>query len=237
MVINDQFYKMKLLLVDDEEDIRTILEYNLSKIKLKIQSAKNSYEALSKFESFKPDIVILDIMMAGSDGIEICKQMRAINSSCFILMFSASADDYTKIKAYEAGCDDFVSKPVNIQILTKKIKAIQTRLENKAYPTSSITTLLKEKIELNNIVIDLESYSVYVDGTEFELPKKQFELLVILAKNPNKVHTREKIYDQIWGDTIVSERTIDVHVTRIRNKLNINCIKSVKGVGYKMITE
>ena len=230
---------MKLLLVDDEEDIRTLLEYNLSKIKLNIESAKDSFEALRKFERFQPDIVILDIMMAGQDGIEICKEIRAKNTSCFILMLSASADDYTKIKAYEAGCDDFVAKPTNIQLLTKKIEAIQSRLKKKDSTIAVSKPSEKEqtRIEINNILIDLESYTVFVDNVMYELPKKQFELLVILAKKPDKVHTREKIYDLIWGDTIVSERTIDVHVTRIRNKLNISCIKSVKGVGYKLVTE
>jgi two-component system alkaline phosphatase synthesis response regulator PhoP len=230
---------MKLLLVDDEEDIRTLLEYNLSKIKLNIESAKDSFEALIKFERFQPDIVILDIMMAGLDGIEICKEIRAKNTSCFILMLSASADDYTKIKAYEAGCDDFVAKPTNIQLLTKKIEAIQSRLKKKESTIAVSKPSEKEhsRIEINNILIDLESYTVFVDNVMYELPKKQFELLVILAKKPDKVHTREKIYDLIWGDTIVSERTIDVHVTRIRNKLNISCIKSVKGVGYKLVTE
>jgi two-component system alkaline phosphatase synthesis response regulator PhoP len=230
---------MKLLLVDDEEDIRTLLEYNLSKIKLNIESAKDSFEALIKFERFQPDIVILDIMMAGQDGIEICKEIRAKNTSCFILMLSASADDYTKIKAYEAGCDDFVAKPTNIQLLTKKIEAIQSRLKKKDSTIAVSKPSEKEhsRIEINNILIDLESYTVFVDNVMYELPKKQFELLVILAKKPDKVHTREKIYDLIWGDTIVSERTIDVHVTRIRNKLNISCIKSVKGVGYKLVTE
>ncbi|MDA8934409.1 response regulator transcription factor [Flavobacteriales bacterium] len=230
---------MKLLLVDDEEDIRTLLEYNLSKIKLNIESAKDSFEALIKFERFQPDIVILDIMMAGQDGIEICKEIRAKNTSCFILMLSASADDYTKIKAYEAGCDDFVAKPTNIQLLTKKIEAIQSRLKKKDSTIAVSKPSEKEhsRIEINNILIDLESYTVFVDNVIYELPKKQFELLVILAKKPDKVHTREKIYDLIWGDTIVSERTIDVHVTRIRNKLNISCIKSVKGVGYKLVTE
>jgi len=230
---------MKLLLVDDEEDIRTLLEYNLSKIKLNIESAKDSFEALIKFERFQPDIVILDIMMAGQDGIEICKEIRAKNTSCFILMLSASADDYTKIKAYEAGCDDFVAKPTNIHLLTKKIEAIQSRLKKKDSTIAVSKPSEKEhsRIEINNILIDLESYTVFVDNVMYELPKKQFELLVILAKKPDKVHTREKIYDLIWGDTIVSERTIDVHVTRIRNKLNISCIKSVKGVGYKLVTE
>lgn len=230
---------MKLLLVDDEEDIRTLLEYNLSKIKLNIESAKDSFEALIKFERFQPDIVILDIMMAGQDGIEICKEIRAKNTNCFILMLSASADDYTKIKAYEAGCDDFVAKPTNIQLLTKKIEAIQSRLKKKDSTIAVSKPSEKEhsRIEINNILIDLESYTVFVDNVRYELPKKQFELLVILAKKPDKVHTREKIYDLIWGDTIVSERTIDVHVTRIRNKLNISCIKSVKGVGYKLVTE
>lgn len=230
---------MKLLLVDDEEDIRTILEYNLSKIKLNIQTAKNSAEALLKFENFKPDIVILDIMLPGQDGIEICNEIRSNNSACFILMLSASADDYTKIKAYEAGCDDFVSKPINIQLLIKKIEAIQSRIGKNS--TSILAPLPtqkeKSKIEINNILIDLESYLIYVDGKQFELPKKQFELLVFLAERPDKVHTREKIYDLMWGDSIVSERTIDVHITRIRHKLNISCIKSVKGIGYKIITE
>ena len=155
---------MKLLLVDDEEDIRTLLEYNLSKIKLNIESAKDSFEALSKFERFQPDIVILDIMMAEQDGIEICKEIRAKNTSCFILMLSASADDYTKIKAYEAGCDDFVAKPTNIQLLTKKIEAIQSRLKKKDSTIAVSKPSEKEhsRIEINNILIDLESYTVFV---------------------------------------------------------------------------
>tara|TARA_B110000858_G_C17734067_1_gene441615 strand:+ start:137 stop:829 length:693 start_codon:yes stop_codon:yes gene_type:complete len=229
---------MKLLLIDDEEDIRTFLEYNLSKLNLEIQTAKNSQEALSKYKSFSPDIVILDIMMTGLDGIETCKEIRLLNLHSYIVMLSASSDDYTKIKAYEAGCDDFVGKPINIQLFTKKIQAIKSRLEKNNFSVPSISKKTNNyNLEINNIRINLETYTVFVGDKPHNLPKKQFELLTMLADNPDKVHTREKIYDQIWGDTIVNERTIDVHITRIRNKLEIDCIKSVKGVGYKLVTD
>lgn len=228
---------LKLLIIDDEEDIRTILTYNLSKLNIEIETATDGLMGLEKIRSFKPDIIILDIMMSGKDGIDLCRDIRSNKLDSFVLMLSASGDDYTKIKAYEAGCDDFANKPINIQLLTKKIDAIKNRLENKR-PTNKIFSPQAEtsnEIKINNdISIDLDSYLVDVKGEKHELPKKQFALLVMLAKNPNKVLTREKIYEQIWGDTIVSERTIDVHITRIRNKLKIDCIKSVKGVGYKI---
>jgi two-component system alkaline phosphatase synthesis response regulator PhoP len=178
--------------------------------------------------------------MDGIDGIELCKKLRKINPSIYILMISASSDDYTKIKSYEAGCDDFVGKPIKMKLLVNKIKAIQSRLikspeivehtlNNYSNPASNSI------IEINDIRIDLDSYIVHVGDKKCELPKKQFELLVMLAKKPNKVFTREKIYDQIWGDSVVGERTLDVHITRLRNRLGVNFIKSIKGVGYKII--
>lgn len=231
---------MKILVVDDENDIRTILDYNLKLNGFNVKCAKGGEEALELNETFLPAIVILDIMMDGIDGIELCKKLRKINPSIYILMLSASSDDYTKIKSYEAGCDDFVGKPIKIKLLVNKIKAIQSRLikspeivehslNNYSNPASNSI------IEINDIRIDLDSYIVHVGDKKCELPKKQFELLVMLAKKPNKVFTREKIYDQIWGDSVVGERTLDVHITRLRNKLGVNFIKSIKGVGYKIV--
>ena len=231
---------MKILVVDDENDIRTILDYNLKLNGFNVKCAKGGEEALELNEEFLPTIVILDIMMDGIDGIELCKKLRKINPSIYILMLSASSDDYTKIKSYEAGCDDFVGKPIKMKLLVNKIKAIQSRLikspeivehtlNNYSNPASNSI------IEINDIRIDLDSYIVHVGDKKCELPKKQFELLVMLAKKPNKVFTREKIYDQIWGDSVVGERTLDVHITRLRNRLGVNFIKSIKGVGYKIV--
>ena len=231
---------MKILVVDDENDIRTILDYNLKLNGFNVKCAKGGEEALELNEEFLPTIVILDIMMDGIDGIELCKKLRKINPSIYILMLSASSDDYTKIKSYEAGCDDFVGKPIKMKLLVNKIKAIQSRLikspeivehtlNNYSNPASNSI------IEINDIRIDLDSYIVHVGDKKCELPKKQFELLVMLAKKPNKVFTREKIYDQIWGDSVVGERTLDVHITRLRNRLGVNFIKSIKGVGYKLV--
>ena len=227
---------MKILVVDDENDTRTILDYNLKLNGFNVKCAKNGEEALELNDAFLPTIVILDIMMDGIDGIELCKKLRKINPSIYILMLSASSDDYTKIKAYDAGCDDFVAKPMKMKLLINKIKAIKSRLnkslqieENNSNPTSNSI------IEINDIRIDLDSYEVHVGDKKCELPKKQFELLVMLAKKPNKVFSRDKIYDEIWGDSVVGERTLDVHITRLRNRLGVNVIKSIKGVGYKIV--
>ena len=229
---------MKLLLVDDEEDIRTFLEFNLAKLKLNVQTAIDGQEAFDKFKSFQPEIVVLDVMMPEIDGIELCKKIRYYNTQTYILMLSASSDDYTKIKAYEAGCDDFVGKPINIQLFSKKINAISSRIKRQENPSSDSSLIADENvIDLSDIKIDLEKYTIQVKDKEYELPKKQFELFLLLARRPNKVFSREKIYNKIWGDTIVSDRTIDVHITRIRNKLKIDCIKSVKGVGYKFVLD
>ena len=227
---------MKILVVDDENDIRTILDYNLKLNGFNVKCAKNGEEALELNETFLPSLVVLDIMMDGIDGIELCKKLRKINPSIYILMLSASSDDYTKIKSYEAGCDDFVGKPIKMKLLINKIKAIESRL-NKSLKTEEHNSNQTSNsiIEINNIRIDLDSYMVHVGDKIFELPKKQFELLLMLAKRPNKVFTRDKIYDQIWGDSVVGERTLDVHITRLRNRLGVNYIKSIKGVGYKII--
>ena len=227
---------MRLLIADDEEDIRTILKYNLSKLDMSIETAKDGIEALDKIKWFKPELLILDIMMGGKDGIDLCREIRSHQIQSFILMLSASSDDYTKIKAYEAGCDDFVNKPININLFVKKVAAIKRRLEQQAPTFAEIPIENKPlQLQIGKLKIDLESYLIYLNDQTYELPKKQFELLVMLAQKPNKVYTRAQIYEHIWGDTIVSERTIDVHITRIRNKLNIDCIKSVKGVGYKIV--
>ncbi len=229
---------MKLLLVDDDEDIRTFLEYNLKQLKLSVQTAIDGQDAFDKYKSFKPDIVVLDVMMPEIDGIELCKKIRHFNTQTYILMLSASSDDYTKIKAYEAGCDDFVAKPINIQLFSKKINAIRSRIDKQEKSSSDISLIADDNvIDLNDIKINLEKYTIEVKNKEYELPKKQFELFLLLAEKPNKVFSREKIYNKIWGDTIVSDRTIDVHITRIRNKLEIDCIKSVKGVGYKFVLD
>jgi len=219
-----------VLIVDDEQDILEFLNYNLSKEGYHVLQANNGMEALKVVQSIKPELVILDLMMPELDGIETCKQMRKLENgkNSVIVFLSARSEDFTQIAALEAGADDYITKPIKIRLLITKLKALMRRSG-----TPEITD--KNIIQVNDLLIDCEKYQVFFKEQSYNLPKKEFELLVLMAGKPNKVFTRDEIFSRIWGDqVIVTDRTIDVHIRKIREKLGDNIITTVKGVGYKL---
>ena len=221
--------KNKILLIDDEKDILEFLSYNLIKAGYKIDQAENGNEGLKKLKTFKPDLIIVDVMMPVLDGIEFCSIVRSNpqHENIMIVFLTARSEDYTQIVALETGADDFISKPIKPKLLITKINSLIKRLENKKTENS----ILKFK----NIELNIEKFQVLVDGEEKLFPKKEFEILEMLMKNISKVLTREKLLNTIWGtDLYVGDRTIDVHIKRIRNKVGSSIIKTIKGVGYKL---
>lgn len=218
----------KILLVDDEQDILDILSYNLEKEGFATVSAQNGKEAIKKAKKEKPDLIILDVMMPEMDGMETCQNLREIPSlkDTLIVFLSARAEDYSQIAGYDAGADDYITKPIRPKVLISKVKAILKRQGN-----------LNEKpdvLEVNGIAVDRERYVMLKQGEEFSLPKKEFELLALLMSSPGKVFKRENILNSIWGEeVVVGDRTIDVHIRKLREKVGENFIKTVKGVGYK----
>ena len=221
--------KNKILLIDDEKDILEFLSYNLNKAGYKTDQADNGDEGLKKLKTFKPDLIIVDVMMPILDGIEFCSIVRSNpqNENIIIVFLTARSEDYTQIVALESGADDFISKPIKPKLLITKINSLIKRIENKKAENS----ILKFK----NIELNIEKYQVLVDGEEKIFPKKEFEILEMLMKNISKVLTREQLLNTIWGtDLYVGDRTIDVHIKRIRNKVGSNIIKTIKGVGYKL---
>ena len=221
--------KNKILLIDDEKDILEFLSYNLIKAGYKIDQAENGEEGLKKLKTFKPDLIIVDVMMPVLDGIEFCSIVRSNpqHENIMIVFLTARSEDYTQIVALETGADDFISKPIKPKLLITKINSLIKRLENKKTENS----ILKFK----NIELNIEKFQVLVDGEEKLFPKKEFEILEMLMKNISKVLTREKLLNTIWGtDLYVGDRTIDVHIKRIRNKVGSSIIKTIKGVGYKL---
>jgi len=216
----------KVLIVDDEPDILEIISYNLIKEGYEILTAKNGMEALDKVASYKPDLVILDIMMPKMSGVEVCKILRSKPeyNDTLILFLSALSDESSQIKGLETGADDYVSKPISPKILVSRVNAIFRRLNKEE----------GKIIKLGNMVIDPERFMVILNGTDVVLAKKEFELLYLLASKPGRVFLRNEILSQVWGaEVIVGDRTIDVHIRKIRQKLGIDCITTVKGVGYK----
>jgi len=224
--------KHKILLVDDDSDILEFLSYNLLKEGYSIERATNGKEALVKTKIFKPDLILMDIMMPEMDGIVACEEIRQnINEDVIIVFLTARGEDFSQIAGYEAGGDDYITKPVKPKVLISKIKSLLRRKNN----TTGVNTKSQNTVlELpGNITIDVDRYIVLQDGKELFFPKKEFELLKLLASNPEKVFHREEIYSLVWGETIiVGERTIDVHIRKIRKKLGNDIIKTVKGVGY-----
>ena len=221
--------KNKILLIDDEKDILEFLSYNLIKAGYKIDQAENGDEGLKKLKTFKPDLIIVDVMMPVLDGIEFCSIVRSNpqHENIMIVFLTARSEDYTQIVALETGADDFISKPIKPKLLITKINSLIKRMENKKAENS----ILKFK----NIELNIEKFQVLVDGEEKLFPKKEFEILEMLMKNISKVLTREKLLNTIWGtDLYVGDRTIDVHIKRIRNKVGSSIIKTIKGVGYKL---
>jgi len=218
----------KILIVDDDPDIIEILTYNLSNEGYNVKSAVNGIEALKKAKKFIPDIILLDVMMPEMDGIEACYNLREIESlsKSMIIFLSARGEDFTQIAAFDAGADDYINKPVKPKILLKKISSISRRILSENNNTSNII--------VGSLVIDRESYSVTLEKDEIALPRKEFELLYLLASKPGKVLTRDEIMFKVWGtQVVVGDRTIDVHVRKLREKIGEKYIKTIKGVGYK----
>ncbi|MGD0710279.1 MAG: response regulator transcription factor [Bacteroidales bacterium] len=217
----------KILLVDDEPDILEFLGYNLSKEGYTVYKAGNGKDALKIAAEIKPHLIILDVMMPEMDGVETCremKQMPSLNKS-IIAFLTARNEDYSQIAGFDAGADDYIAKPIKPRVFTSRVKALLRRF--------SVGEETGDRITVAGLVIDRERYMVINKEKEFILPRKEFELLWLLVSKVNKVFTREEIYSNIWGKVIVGDRTIDVHMRKIREKLEIDNIKTIKGVGYK----
>ncbi len=222
-----------ILLVDDEPDIVEFLGYNLKREGFKVYSANNGKEGLKIAKEVVPHAIVLDVMMPGMDGIETCVELRKIPQlkKTLIMFLTARGEDYSQIAGLDAGADDYISKPIKPRLFVSRINALLRRYQ--ADPEQQ-----KASIEIEDMVIDLERYLVIKDQKEIILPRKEFELLVVLASKPNRVFTRDEIFARIWGDSvIVGERTIDVHIRKLREKIGIDNIKTVKGVGYKFDTQ
>ena len=218
----------KILVVDDDPEIVEILKYNLSNSGFEVKVAFNGVQAVKKSKKFRPDIILLDVMMPEMNGIEACKEIRNIDplKKTQIIFLSARGEDYTQIAAFEAGADDYINKPIKPKILIKKITNIAKRLDS----TQNGGATLK----VADLKISRDEYLLRKNKTELILPRKEFELLFLLASKPGKVFSRDEIMDKVWGSqVVVGDRTIDVHVRKLREKLGDNYIKTTKGVGYK----
>lgn len=219
---------IKVLLVDDEQDIIDFVKYNLEKEGYWIETANNGKEALVVAEKFQPALIILDVMMPEMDGIETCYKLRenkAFNNT-IIAMLTARSEDYTQVAGLQAGADDFIKKPVKPRVLVTKVQSLLRR--------RGVVGPAAENNFESKIIIDKERFLVIKEGEKITLPKKEFELLVLLSSIPERVFTRDEIYGKIWGSQlIVGDRTIDVHIRKLREKLGDECIQTVKGVGYK----
>jgi len=215
-----------ILIIDDEEDIRDILKYNLEKDGFSVDIASNGEDGLLKIKRNIPDLLILDVMMPGMDGIEVCEMIRSTPEFAHIIicLLTARNEDYSQIAGLDSGADDYVSKPVKPKVLISRINALLRR-------KGKITI---EEVPTGNLVINREKYLVELNGKDIQLPKKEFELLALLASRPHTVFERDVILETVWGtEIIVGDRTIDVHVRKLREKLGDNYITTVKGVGYK----
>ncbi len=218
-----------ILLVDDEPDIVEFLGYNLKQEGFKVYTAGNGKDAVKMAREVTPHIIVLDVMMPGMDGIETCIELRKLPSlkNTLIMFLTARGEDYSQIAGLDAGADDYISKPIKPRVFVSRINALLRRYQSAQQPD-------KLPLTIENLVIDPERYLVIKDKEEVVLPRKEFELLLLLASKPNKVFNRDEIFARIWGnDVIVGERTIDVHIRKLREKIGIVNIKTVKGVGYK----
>jgi two-component system alkaline phosphatase synthesis response regulator PhoP len=221
---------IKILVVDDDPDIIEILRYNLSLAGYQVKTAFNGKEAVKKAKLFLPEIILLDIMMPEMDGIEACTQIKSLPSlnKTMIIFLSARSEDFTQIAAFDAGGDDYISKPVKPKILLRKIRSVVKRIHSIVNENT--------RIELGNIVIDRNEYLVKIDNNNIKLPRKEFELFFLLASKPRKVFTRDEIMSKVWGiNVVVGDRTIDVHIRKLREKIGDLRFKTVKGVGYKFV--
>ena len=226
----------KILLVDDEPDILEFLGYNLRKEGYEVFTATDGYEAIQTSLTELPHLVLMDVMMPGKDGVETCAEMRTYPQldNCIIAFLTARAEDYSQIAGFEAGADDYINKPIKPKVLQTRIKALLKRYD-KSQPDNETDNETKTGKKAD-LMIDKERFVVIKKGKELTLPKKEFELLAVLMSKPDKVFCREEIFAHVWGDDIiVGDRTIDVHIRKLREKIGDKYIKTLKGVGYKFV--
>ncbi|UGU16686.1 response regulator transcription factor [Sinomicrobium kalidii] len=222
---------IRILLVDDEPDILEIIGYNLSGEGYNVSTAGNGIEAIAKAKKERPHLVILDVMMPEMDGIEACEQLRKIPelSNTVITFLTARGEDYSQVAGFDAGADDYITKPIKPKVLISKVKALLRRLKDQQEPEESV-------VKVGDITINRDEYKIIQKGNEIILPRKEFELLSLLASRPGKVFKREEILDKVWGnEVIVGGRTIDVHIRKLREKIGDEHFNTVKGVGYKFV--
>ncbi len=219
---------IKILVVDDEQDIIEILKYNLEKEGYEVATASDGIQAVKIAAKFLPDLILLDIMMPNQDGVETCRQIREMEDlkHAFIVFLTARSEEYSEVAAFEVGADDYINKPIKPRALLSRIAAMFRREVKKEQESS--------KVSVRDLVIDRNSYTINKGGNTIVLPKKEFELLFFLAKNPNMVFSRDDLLQNIWGsDVYVLARTVDVHIRKVREKIGDDYITTVKGVGYK----
>jgi two-component system alkaline phosphatase synthesis response regulator PhoP len=224
---------MDILIVDDEQDILDFLEYNLKKEGFTVATASSGNEALKVAVQVKPDLILMDVMMPERDGIETCIELRGMREmqNTIIAFLTARNEDYSQIAGFDAGADDYITKPIKPRVLVSRVKALLRRATEKG-------TVASDCIEIDGLKIDLNRYSVKFNDEVLDLPKKEFELLVLFASKPGYVFNRDTILSRVWGDdVVVGERTIDVHVRKLREKFGNKTIRTIKGVGYKFELE
>ena len=224
---------IKILCVDDEPDILEILKYNLSNEGYNVSTASDGKTAIEMAYNISPNLIIMDVMMPSMDGIEACEKLRSDEkfNDTIIMFLTARGEDYSHVAAYDAGADDYVTKPVKPKVLVSKVKGLLRRLKK-------VIAQDINEIVFDDIKIDREKYKVYISDNVLNLPRKEFELLYLLASKPDKVYKREKIMETVWGsEVVVGDRTIDVHIRKLREKVGDKYFKTVKGVGYKFVIE
>jgi len=224
---------IKILCVDDEPDILEILKYNLSNEGYNVSTAADGKSAIEMAYNISPNLIIMDVMMPNMDGIEACEKIRSDEkfNDTIIMFLTARGEDYSHVAAYDAGADDYVTKPVKPKVLVSKVRGLLRRLQK---------VIAKDinEIVFDDIKIDREKYKVYISDNVLNLPRKEFELLYLLASKPDKVYKREKIMETVWGsEVVVGDRTIDVHIRKLREKVGDKYFKTIKGVGYKFVIE
>ncbi len=221
---------IKILLVDDEPDILEIVGYNLEQAGYQVFKAENGKEAVKQAQKVKPHLIIMDVMMPEMDGMEACEKIREIPDlkDTIITFLTARSEDYSQVAGFEVGADDYIAKPIKPKLLVSKVKGLLRRLKDEEVENS-------ETLTVGNLQINREEYKIIKDGITIVLPRKEFELLYLLASKPGKVFTRAEILDKVWGnEVIVGGRTIDVHIRKLREKIDEDVFKTIKGVGYKI---
>lgn len=221
-------HNQRILIVDDESDIVELLKYNLSKEGYHVKTAQNGMEGVEKAKTFNPDLIILDIMMPKQDGVETCRRIREIPelANSFVIFLTARSEEYSEVVAFDMGADDYITKPIKPRALVSRINALFRRESKKKEEYG--------RINVNDLIVDRASYTVFVGNKKISLPKKEFELLYFLAQSPGKIFSRNELLQNIWGsDVYVVARTVDVHIRKVREKIGEGHISTIKGVGYK----